>query len=92
MTTAEMKPTPKPAIKRPGTIKPMLVEAVSRMHPMVKMTQPMMMVSRRPIKSATSPAMMAPKKVPAERMDVTRDCFEDGMAKDLTAAASFGSG
>ena len=74
MTTAEMKPTPKPAMRRPATITPRLVEAVSRIPPTVKIPQPIIITVRRPRKSARSPAMMAPKKVPAERIEVTRDC------------------
>ena len=89
---AEMKPTPAPQMRRPGTMRPMPVEATSRIHPTAKITQPSMMVRRRPRKSATSPAMMAPKNVPAERMDVTNDCLDAGMTKALTAAASLGSG
>ena len=33
------------------------------------MTQPMMTVHLRPIQSATSPAMRAPKKVPQDKME-----------------------
>ncbi len=73
MMTAEIKPTPNPAIRRPATMTPIVVDTVSRMHPIVKMKQPMMMVNRRPMKSARSPAMRAPKKVPAERIDVVKD-------------------
>lgn len=70
----------------------MPVDAVSRMQPMMKTMQPVMIVRRRPMKSAMSPATMAPKKVPADKIEVTSDCFEAGMAKRLTAAASLGSG
>merc|ERR1719282_803770 len=35
----------------------------------------------RPMISATSPAMMAPKKVPAERMEVIRDRWEPERAQ-----------
>ena len=48
------------------------------MTPTMKMKQPMMMVVLRPVKSATSPAMMAPKKVPADRMETIRDLREAG--------------
>lgn len=48
---------------------------------MMKMRHPRMMVVRRPKKSAKSPAMSAPKKVPAERMEVINDFFHDGSVK-----------
>jgi len=89
---AEMKPTPKPAIRRPTTIKGRAVEAVWRMQPTEKTPHPEMIVHRRPMWSAKSPAMMAPKKVPQERILVRRDCWDDGKTKALTAAASLGSG
>jgi hypothetical protein len=63
MTMDEMKPTPNPAISRPATMTPSPVEAVSRIPPTMKIPHPMMIVIRRPIKSAISPAMIAPKKV-----------------------------
>jgi hypothetical protein len=68
-----MNPTPRPAMKRPGAITPILVEAVSRIHPTVKIPHPTIIVRRRPIKSAMSPAAMAPKNVPADRIDVVKD-------------------
>jgi hypothetical protein len=68
------------------------------MPPMQKIPQPTMMVIRRPMKSARSPAMIAPKKVPegisdcyqdvtpehlpADRMEVVRDCCHDGTLKN----------
>lgn len=73
MTMAEMNPTPNPQMIRPAHMTPRPVEAVSRMQPIVKMKQPLMMVVRRPMKSAISPAMRAPKKVPQDRMDVVKD-------------------
>jgi hypothetical protein len=87
-----MNPTPRPHIRRPGTIRAIPVEAVSNIHPIANTTQPVMIVMRRPIKSATSPAIIAPKKVPAERIEVTSDCFHGGITNALTAAASLGSG
>ena len=73
MTMAEMNPTPAPQMIRPAHITPRPVEAVSRMQPMVKMKQPVMMVVRRPMKSARSPAIRAPKKVPQDRIEVVKD-------------------
>jgi hypothetical protein len=45
----------------------------------MKIPQPLMMVVRRPNQSARSPAMMAPKKVPAERIEVMSDLLEEEM-------------
>lgn len=70
----------------------MLVEAVSKMQPTVKMIQPPMIVLRRPIMSAISPAITAPKNVPAERIEVVSDWFEAEMTKCDLASASLGSG
>lgn len=58
MTIADMKPTPKPQISLPATMRPRPVEAVSRIHPTVKTKQPAMMVHLLPIMSAKSPAMI----------------------------------
>eukprot|EP00914_Ancora_sagittata_P010829 GHVO01021123.1.p2 GENE.GHVO01021123.1~~GHVO01021123.1.p2 ORF type:complete len:116 (+),score=4.57 GHVO01021123.1:291-638(+) len=92
MTMAEMKPTPAPAIRRPATMTPRPVDATSRMHPTVKTPQPVMMVTRRPIMSATSPAMIAPKKVPQERMEVVKDWSRALTTNAVVAALSLGSG
>jgi len=54
----------------------MLVEAVWRMTPTMKIRQARMMDGRRPIASAREPAASAPKKVPAERMEVMSDFWE----------------
>jgi hypothetical protein len=53
---------------------------------MMNMMQPIMMVVRRPIKSAISPAAIAPKKVPQERMDVMSDFFQAGSVKAASSA------
>jgi hypothetical protein len=73
MMIADTKPTPIPAMRRPGTSKPTVVEATCRVTPTEKTRQPAMIVERRPHQSARDPAKSAPKKVPAERMDVIRD-------------------
>ncbi len=70
---ADTKPTPSPAINRPGTSRAMLVDATWSATPTLKTMQPRMMVVRRPSRSAMSPATSAPKKVPADRMEVMRD-------------------
>jgi hypothetical protein len=56
----------------------------------MKMKHPAMMVVRRPNQSARSPAISAPKKVPAERIDVIRDFFHDGMT-NWAVGVVFGS-
>lgn len=60
MTTADSKPTPSPAMKRPAAMRGMVVEMTSMMTPAMKIKQPSMMVVRRPKKSAKSPAIRAP--------------------------------
>lgn len=85
---AETKPTPIPAIRRPATSRLSPAEAVCRMTPTMKIPQPMMIVVRRPMKSAKSPAAIDPKKVPAERMEVIRDFCHDGRVN----LSSFGGG
>lgn len=87
-----MKPTLRPAMKRPGAMTPILVEAVSRIQPTVKTPHPTMMVRRRPINSTMSPAAMAPKKVPAERIAVVRDWSWDVRWKAATAPVFLGFG
>ena len=89
---AEMKPTPAPAIKRPTTMTSKLVAAVSRIHPTEKTEHPMIIVHRRPILSAISPEMMAPKKVPQERIPVRRDCCHPGRTKAARTSAEAPAG
>ena len=48
---------------------------------MMKTTQPTMTVKRLPSQSARSPAMRAPKKVPAERIDVMSEFSHEGRPK-----------
>jgi hypothetical protein len=67
------KPTPTPAIKRPGTSSATEVDVTWRMTPREKMPHPAMIVDRRPIQSAREPAKRAPKNVPAERIETMRD-------------------
>jgi hypothetical protein len=81
MTVEEMMPTPKPAMRRPTTRRGIVVDTIWRMTPTLKIKQAPMMDGRRPIMSASEPAKRAPKKVPAERMDVTRDFCDVEMLK-----------
>lgn len=55
--------------------------------PTIKIIQPAMMVYDRPKKSAQSPAMTAPKKVPAERIEVIRDWSLELMTKSASGVA-----
>lgn len=48
---------------------------------MIKTPQPEMMVHLRPIWSARSPAMRAPKNVPADKTEVMSDFCHDGKVK-----------
>jgi hypothetical protein len=73
MMTAETNPIPKPAIGRPGIRTPTLEAATCKTTPSEKMAHPVMIVARRPIQSAMDPAVRAPKKVPAERIETMRD-------------------
>jgi len=81
MITEEINPIPNPAIRRPSTKRTTwFVEAIWRIQPMLKTTHPAIIVKRRPTKSATSPAMRAPKKVPQERIEVMSDLVDEGRA------------
>src|SRR3984957_210728 len=93
MIIAEMKPTPSPAMTRPTHNRAMREEAVSQMQPMVKMTQRPIIVKRPPVESAASPAMIAPKKVPADNIEVVRDfCQEARENAFFTASLAWGPG
>ena len=78
---AEMKPTPAPAMRRPTTITARVVDAVSKIQPTEKVTHPVIIVHLRPMRSAISPEIMAPKNVPQERIPVRRDCCHPGRTK-----------
>jgi len=47
--------------------------------------QPAIIVGRRPIMSARSPAMIAPKKVPADKIETMREVWEELMASAFPA-------
>lgn len=67
-----MRPTPKPAKKRPAMNIGNAVEAVCKTTPKLKtMPADINRARRRPKKSARGAAVSAPKKVPAERMETT---------------------
>jgi hypothetical protein len=93
MMIADTNPTPNPAIKRPATNSPRLLEAVCKTQPIPYTTHPRMTVVLRPNQSARSPARMAPKKVQADRMETMRDLWGVGITKALTSAVeAFGPG
>ena len=67
---ADSNPTPNPAMNRPAARTPTEELAVWIMTPTIKMKQPMRMVNFRPMKSAQSPAIMAPKNVPEHKISI----------------------
>jgi hypothetical protein len=72
---AEIRPTPKPAKKRPAVNRGSAVAAVCRMTPKTKTMVDVIRPHRRPRRSPKGAAVSAPKNVPAERMDTTcADC------------------
>ena len=86
--TAETKPIPIPAMRRPGTRTAIVVEATWRTTPSEKTPHPAMIVERRPIQSARDPANSAPKKVPADKIDTINDCWEVVYRRPLKASLS----
>ena len=75
-TSTEMRPTPRPAITRPTMKRGSAVDAVCIATPTEKTRAAKMMPNLRPRKSAAGAPRSAPKKVPTERMETTRDCWE----------------
>jgi hypothetical protein len=85
MIMAETNPTPKPAIRRPATRRPRLESGLEND------TDDEDEASRNDGSSSTKPigeitSEKAPKKVPAERMEVMRDFFQSGRVKALLCA------
>lgn len=78
---AEIKPTPKPAKKRPARNMGMAVEIVCRTTPRLKTQVEIMRAGRRPKKSASRGEARAPKKVPADRMETMDDSWEVVMSR-----------
>jgi hypothetical protein len=81
MIIAETNPTPKPAMIRPTAKTAMVLEASWITTPIANTTQPVIIVVRRPIQSARSPAKRAPKKVPAERIETIKELFDEERTK-----------
>lgn len=79
---AEMRPTPKPAKKRPAMNKGCRVDIVCRITPKLK-TRPTdtMRPILRPSKSPNGAAVRAPKKVPADKIETMSESWEAVMLK-----------
>jgi hypothetical protein len=54
----------------------------------MKMKHPQMMVVRRPNQSARSPAIKAPKNVPADRIETMSDFLEAGTTKSVSGVVA----
>jgi hypothetical protein len=70
---ADIKPTPKPAKKRPATKRGIAAEAVWNITPKQKTTRVIISASLLPRKSAKGAAAKAPKNVPADKMETIRE-------------------
>lgn len=66
---AEIRPTPRPAKKRPARNRGTPVAAVCSTTPKIKTKEDTISANRRPIVSPSAGLERDPKKVPAERMD-----------------------
>ena len=85
----ETIPTPQPAKIRPTTKRGIAVAATCMATPTEKMATARTTQYRLPRKSAAGAAKRAPKKVPADRIETTRDCWDEVMAQPLAAALYF---
>jgi hypothetical protein len=72
-TRHEIIPTPRPANTRPATNRLRAVAPVCMATPKKKTPHAPTIPQRRPMKSPIGAAKRAPKKVPSERIDTTRD-------------------
>jgi hypothetical protein len=79
LLNAEIRPTPKPAKKRPAMKRGCSVDAVCRITPKLK-TMPAETIrpKRRPRRSPNGAAVSAPKNVPADKMDTIREFCDAG--------------
>jgi hypothetical protein len=64
----------------------MVLDAIWRATPMAKTPQPAMIVVRRPNQSERSPAIKAPKKVPADRIETISELLEEERTKESKVA------
>ena len=79
-TNIETIPTPQPAKTRPTTKRGRAEAAVCMATPAEKMRTARTMDHLLPRKSAVGAAKRAPKKVPAGKMETTRDCSDEVIA------------
>ena len=85
----ETIPTPKPAKTRPTTNRGRAVAAVCMATPAQKMMTARTTDHRLPRKSAVGAASRAPKNVPADKMETTRDCWDEVMAQTPVVGLGF---
>ena len=88
-TNIETIPTPQPAKTRPTTKRGMAEEAVCMAIPAKKMRTARTMDHLLPRISAAGAAKRAPKKVPADRTETTRDCWDDVTAHTPVTGSAF---
>jgi hypothetical protein len=81
----DKSPTPNPAIARPATKRPMPVDAVCIATPIQNTRAANCIPNFLPMISATGAPRRAPKKVPADRIETTRDCREEVMVHGAVA-------
>ena len=82
----ETIPTPQPAKTRPTTKRGRAVAAVCMATPAAKMMTARTTDHRLPRKSAVGAANRAPKNVPTDKMETTRDCWDVVMAQTPLAS------
>ena len=85
----ETIPTPQPARIRPTTKRGMAVAAVCKATPIEKMPTARTTQYRLPKKSAVGAAKRAPKKFPADKMETTRDCWDEVIAQTWSEGSYF---
>lgn len=79
--SAEIKPTPTPAKKRPARNSGRDVAAVWKTTPTLKIQHDTMRPQRRPMLSPSNGDARAPKKVPADRIETTAEVSEGETSK-----------
>jgi len=80
-TNVETIPTPQPAKIRPTTKRGMAEAAACMATPAEKMRAAKTTDHLLPRKSAVGAAKRAPQKVPADKVETTRDCWDDVMVQ-----------
>ena len=87
-TNIETIPTPQPAKTRPTAKRGRAAAAVCMATPAEKMRTARTTDHLLPRKSAAGAAKRAPKKVPADKMETTRDCWDEVMAHSPVTGSS----